>query len=46
VISRAVQGLGGALLFPTTLALISTYFAEGGARNRASWERPEQAEAL
>lgn len=35
VISRAVQGLGGALLFPTTLALISTYFAEGSARNRA-----------
>lgn len=33
--SRAVQGLGGALVFPTTLALINTTFAEGRARNRA-----------
>ncbi|WP_407835989.1 MFS transporter [Streptomyces sp. DSM 116496] len=33
--SRAFQGLGGALVFPTTLALINTTFAEGRARNRA-----------
>lgn len=35
VLARAVQGLGGALLLPSTLALISTLFAEGPARNRA-----------
>jgi len=33
--ARVVQGLGGALLFPATLALISTNFAEGAERNRA-----------
>ncbi|MER6320349.1 MFS transporter [Streptomyces sp. NPDC001581] len=33
--ARAVQGLGGALVFPTTLAIINTTFAEGRARNRA-----------
>lgn len=33
--ARAVQGLGGALVFPTTLALINTTFVEGRARNRA-----------
>ncbi|MEU6862731.1 MFS transporter [Streptomyces sp. NPDC046876] len=33
--ARAVQGLGGALVFPTTLAVINTTFAEGRARNRA-----------
>lgn len=33
--ARAVQGLGGALVFPTTLALISTTFPEGHERNRA-----------
>jgi len=33
--SRAVQGLGGALVFPSTLALINTTFAEGRERNRA-----------
>ncbi|MEU9414985.1 MFS transporter [Streptomyces sp. NPDC048272] len=33
--ARAVQGLGGALVFPTTLALINVTFAEGGPRNRA-----------
>jgi MFS family permease len=32
---RAVQGLGGALVFPGTLALINTTFAEGRDRNRA-----------
>jgi EmrB/QacA subfamily drug resistance transporter len=33
--ARAVQGLGGALVFPSTLALINTAFAEGHDRNRA-----------
>ncbi|MEU7860671.1 MFS transporter [Nonomuraea sp. NPDC049141] len=32
---RAVQGLAAALLFPATLSLVSTTFAEGPARNRA-----------
>ncbi|KAB8194786.1 MFS transporter [Nonomuraea phyllanthi] len=35
VAARAVQGLGGALLFPATLTLVSTGFAEGRARNHA-----------
>jgi MFS family permease len=33
--ARAFQGLGGALVFPGTLALINTTFAEGRDRNRA-----------
>jgi EmrB/QacA subfamily drug resistance transporter len=33
--ARAVQGLGGALVFPATLAIINTTFAEGRERNRA-----------
>ncbi|MER5933596.1 MFS transporter [Streptomyces sp. NPDC002054] len=33
--ARAFQGLGGALVFPTTLALVNTTFTEGRARNRA-----------
>jgi MFS family permease len=33
--ARAVQGLGGALVFPATLMLINTTFAEGPERNRA-----------
>jgi MFS family permease len=33
--ARAVQGLGGALVFPAILALVNTTFAEGRARNRA-----------
>ncbi|MGP4085769.1 MFS transporter [Streptomyces sp. KR55] len=33
--ARVFQGLGGALVFPTTLALINTTFSEGRARNRA-----------
>lgn len=33
--ARALQGLGGALVFPSTLALINTTFAEGRDRNRA-----------
>lgn len=33
--ARAVQGLGGALVFPATLALVNTTFPEGRERNRA-----------
>jgi EmrB/QacA subfamily drug resistance transporter len=33
--TRAVQGAGGAMIAPTALALITTTFAEGPARNRA-----------
>ena len=33
--ARAAQGLGGALVFPSTLAIIDTTFAEGRDRNRA-----------
>jgi EmrB/QacA subfamily drug resistance transporter len=33
--ARAVQGLGGALVFPSTLALVNTTFREGAERNRA-----------
>jgi MFS family permease len=32
---RALQGLGGALVFPSTLTIINTTFAEGRERNRA-----------
>jgi len=35
LVARGVQGLGGALVFPSTLALINTTFAEGPERNRA-----------
>lgn len=35
IIARGAQGLGGALLFPATLALVNTMFAEGRERNRA-----------
>ncbi|MEU0939396.1 MFS transporter [Embleya sp. NPDC059267] len=35
IAARAVQGLGGAFLFPATLSLVNTTFAEGRARNRA-----------
>ncbi|PZT74846.1 MULTISPECIES: MFS transporter [unclassified Streptomyces] len=35
VASRAVQGLGGAFLFPATLSLVITSFTEGRERNRA-----------
>jgi EmrB/QacA subfamily drug resistance transporter len=35
VVARAVQGLGGALLLPSTLSLINTLFEEGPKRNRA-----------
>jgi EmrB/QacA subfamily drug resistance transporter len=33
--ARAVQGVGGAMIAPTALALITTNFPEGGERNRA-----------
>jgi EmrB/QacA subfamily drug resistance transporter len=33
--ARAVQGIGGALISPATLAIITTSFDEGTARNRA-----------
>jgi MFS family permease len=35
LVARAVQGLGGALVFPSTLALINVRFREGEERNRA-----------
>jgi MFS family permease len=35
IIARAVQGIGGALLLPSTLALLNNLFAEGPQRNRA-----------
>lgn len=35
ITARAVQGLGAALLSPASLALISTTFSEGAARNKA-----------
>ncbi|MFY4722874.1 MFS transporter [Streptomyces sp. LaBMicrA B280] len=35
VAARAAQGIGGSLLFPATLALINTLYAQGPARNRA-----------
>jgi EmrB/QacA subfamily drug resistance transporter len=33
--TRAVQGIGGAILLPATLALLTTFFAAGPARDRA-----------
>jgi len=35
VAARALQGLGAAFIFPSTLALINTIFAEGPQRNKA-----------
>ncbi|MFF7249091.1 MFS transporter [Embleya sp. NPDC008237] len=35
IAARAVQGVGGAFLFPATLTLVGTLFAEGRERNRA-----------
>ncbi|MDI2130289.1 MFS transporter [Yinghuangia seranimata] len=35
VAARAVQGAGGAVLFPATLSLVSTLFEEGPQRTRA-----------
>ncbi|MGW5108721.1 MFS transporter [Nocardia sp. NPDC004123] len=36
VIARVIQGFGGALLSPATLAILSTTFTEGKARARAT----------
>jgi EmrB/QacA subfamily drug resistance transporter len=35
IAARAVQGLGGALLSPAALSLLTVMFAEGAARNKA-----------
>jgi EmrB/QacA subfamily drug resistance transporter len=35
VVARAVQGLGGAIVAPVTLSVLTTTFAEGPDRNRA-----------
>ena len=35
VIARAVQGLGGAVVAPVTLSILTTTFTEGAERNRA-----------
>src|SRR6266545_443171 len=35
IAARAVQGIGGAVLFPATLSLVNTTFEEGRERNRA-----------
>ncbi|MGH7611246.1 MAG: MFS transporter, partial [Candidatus Dormibacteria bacterium] len=35
IVTRAAQGVGGAIASPTALSLIATNFEEGGARNRA-----------
>ncbi len=35
LVARAFQGLGGALVFPSTLALINVLFKQGPARNQA-----------
>ena len=35
IAARAIQGLGGALLSPAALSLVTTIFAEGAERNKA-----------
>ncbi|HEY6524659.1 MAG TPA: MFS transporter [Solirubrobacteraceae bacterium] len=35
IAARAVQGLGGAVIAPASLSILTTTFAEGAARNRA-----------
>ncbi len=35
IVARAVQGIGGAILFPATLSLVNRLFEEGPRRNRA-----------
>src|SRR6202012_4602655 len=39
IAARAIQGLGGAIIAPASLSILTTTFAEGPARNRAvgSW---------
>jgi EmrB/QacA subfamily drug resistance transporter len=35
IVARAIQGIGAAILAPSTLALLTTHFAEGPERTRA-----------
>jgi EmrB/QacA subfamily drug resistance transporter len=35
IVARAIQGLGGAVIAPASLSILTTTFAEGAARNRA-----------
>ncbi len=35
IVARAVQGLGGAIVAPASLSILTTTFADGAARNRA-----------
>ncbi len=35
IIARAIQGLGGAVIAPASLSILTTTFTEGAARNRA-----------
>ncbi len=35
ILARGVQGIGGAIVTPVTLSIITSTFAEGGERNRA-----------
>jgi EmrB/QacA subfamily drug resistance transporter len=35
VVARAIQGLGGAVVAPATLSILTTTFSEGAERNRA-----------
>lgn len=35
IAARVLQGIGGAMLFPSTLSLVNRLYAEGAARNKA-----------
>jgi EmrB/QacA subfamily drug resistance transporter len=35
ILARSLQGLGGAMISPAALSILTTIFTEGGARNRA-----------
>jgi EmrB/QacA subfamily drug resistance transporter len=35
ILARSLQGLGGAMISPAALSILTTLFTEGGARNRA-----------
>jgi EmrB/QacA subfamily drug resistance transporter len=35
ILARSLQGLGGAMISPAALSILTTLFSEGGARNRA-----------